>query len=43
VGKAFNGSPATDLKDNFRSIAIFRRLPELEKRIKELEKKISSE
>lgn len=32
------GSPAFHYKDSFRSQAVFRRLPELEKRIQELEK-----
>lgn len=38
-GIALNGSHAFLLRDNMRSQAIFRRLPELEKRVNELEKK----
>lgn len=37
-GLSYNGSPATDLNSNLRSLASLRRLPELEKRILELEK-----
>lgn len=36
-GVALNGSPAFDYKSSLKSQAIFRNLPELEKRIKELE------
>lgn len=36
------GSPAFPLKDNLRSLAIFRHLPELEKRIIELENKLAA-
>lgn len=37
-GISLNGSTAFSLRDNMRSQAIFRRLPDLEKRISELEK-----
>ncbi len=39
-GTSLNGSHAFLLRDNMRSQAIFRRLPELEKRVSNLEKKI---
>lgn len=39
-GKAFLGSPAFEFKKYFKSAAIFRKLPELQKRIEELEQKI---
>ena len=38
-GVSLNGSTAFSLRDNMRSQAIFRRLPELERRVNELEKK----
>ncbi|MBL7862436.1 MAG: UDP-3-O-(3-hydroxymyristoyl)glucosamine N-acyltransferase [Cyclobacteriaceae bacterium] len=38
-GTQLNGSPAFDLKDHFRSYVIFKRLPELNDRLRELEKK----
>lgn len=38
-GQALNGSTAFPLRDNMRSQAVFRRLPELERRLEELEKK----
>jgi UDP-3-O-[3-hydroxymyristoyl] glucosamine N-acyltransferase len=38
-GISLNGSHAFLLRDNMRSQAIFRRLPELEKRVSDLEKK----
>ncbi len=37
-GKNVMGSPAIDLKDNLRSIAIYQKLPELRKKIEELER-----
>jgi UDP-3-O-[3-hydroxymyristoyl] glucosamine N-acyltransferase len=39
-GTAIQGSPAFDYKKNLKSHAIFRKLPELQKRIEELEEKI---
>jgi len=36
-GLAFTGSPATELRNHMKSLAVFRQLPELEKRVKELE------
>jgi len=39
-GKAYMGSPAFDYGKYFRSAAIFRKLPDLRKRIEELEQKI---
>lgn len=38
-GTSLNGSHAFPLRDNMRSQAIFRRLPDLERRVSELEKK----
>jgi len=38
-GTAVSGSPAVPFRDNYRALAILNRLPELEKRIKELEAK----
>ncbi|RIV27055.1 UDP-3-O-(3-hydroxymyristoyl)glucosamine N-acyltransferase [Fibrisoma montanum] len=38
-GLKLSGSPAFDLKDNLRSTAIYRRLPDLERRLIEQEKK----
>jgi UDP-3-O-[3-hydroxymyristoyl] glucosamine N-acyltransferase len=35
-----NGTPAHSLKDNLRSLSIFRKLPELLKRIEEIERKL---
>lgn len=40
-GQIVSGSPAFPMRDNLRSSAIFRRLPELEKRIIELEKALN--
>ncbi|HEY6082891.1 MAG TPA: UDP-3-O-(3-hydroxymyristoyl)glucosamine N-acyltransferase, partial [Chitinophagaceae bacterium] len=37
---ALNGSPAFDYKSSLKSQAIFRNLPELEKRVKELEEMV---
>ena len=39
-GKSMNGSHAFDLSDNIRSQVVFKRLPELERRVNELEKKV---
>ena len=39
-GKAFLGSPAFDYSKYFRSAAVFKKLPELQKRIQELEQQI---
>lgn len=36
-GLAFTGSPASELRNHMKSLAVFRQLPELEKRVKELE------
>ncbi|GAB4049829.1 UDP-3-O-(3-hydroxymyristoyl)glucosamine N-acyltransferase [Spirosoma litoris] len=38
-GTAINSSPAFGLKESMRSLAVFRRLPELDQRITKLEKK----
>lgn len=38
-GTAINSSPAFGLKESMRSLAVFRRLPELEQRLTKLEKK----
>jgi UDP-3-O-[3-hydroxymyristoyl] glucosamine N-acyltransferase len=35
-----NGTPAHSLKDNLRSLSIFRKLPALLKRIEEIERKL---
>lgn len=40
-GKKWMGSPATSYNDHMRSQVVINRLPELEKRIQELEKKIN--
>ena len=40
--KAISGSPAEDFMKMKRIEAIYRNLPELEKRVRELEKKLSS-
>jgi UDP-3-O-[3-hydroxymyristoyl] glucosamine N-acyltransferase len=40
TGTIIQGSPAFDYKQNLRSIAVFRRLPELEKQLNELKEKI---
>ena len=40
TGKSYMGSPATPLRDHFKSQAIFIKLPEMLKRIEELEEKI---
>lgn len=42
-GTSINGSPAFGLKESMRSLAIFRRLPDLEQRISQLEKKNEKE
>src|SRR5690606_5092181 len=36
-GLAMTGSPATELRNHMKSLAVFRQLPELEKRVKALE------
>jgi len=36
-GQSLNGSPAFDLSDSMRSLAIFRKLPQLDKRVQALE------
>lgn len=38
-GTAINSSPAFGMKESMRSLAVFRRLPELEQRVTKLEKK----
>ncbi len=38
-GTALNSSPAFGLKESMRSLAVFRKLPDLERRVSELEKK----
>jgi len=40
AGTSINGSPAFDYKDSLRSLAVFRKLPDLEKRVDDLEEKI---
>lgn len=40
-GQQLMGSPAIDLKDYFKAYAVFKRLPELNERLRELEKKIA--
>ncbi|RDB06204.1 UDP-3-O-(3-hydroxymyristoyl)glucosamine N-acyltransferase [Runella aurantiaca] len=42
-GLSLNGTPAIEFKDSLRSAAIFRKLPQLEKRVNELEKKIKDD
>lgn len=42
AGKDWNGSPVTDLKSSFRTIISIKNLPELEKRVIELEKKLEA-
>ncbi|MVM38878.1 UDP-3-O-(3-hydroxymyristoyl)glucosamine N-acyltransferase [Spirosoma sp. HMF3257] len=42
-GTAINSSPAFGLKESMRSLAVFRRLPELDQRITKLEKKNEKE
>jgi UDP-3-O-[3-hydroxymyristoyl] glucosamine N-acyltransferase len=37
-GTSLNGSPAFELKDSLRSLAVYRRLPELEQQVRKLEK-----
>ncbi|HYC84820.1 MAG TPA: UDP-3-O-(3-hydroxymyristoyl)glucosamine N-acyltransferase [Chryseosolibacter sp.] len=39
-GHRYNGSPAIDLKDWFQSYAIFKKLPDMSQRLKELEAKV---
>lgn len=39
-GTAVQGSPAFDYKKNLKSLTVFKKLPELQKRIEELEEKI---
>jgi len=41
AGLSLNGTPAMEIKDSLRSAAIFKKLPQLEKRLRELEQKIS--
>lgn len=41
--KAWNGAPAFDYTSSLRSQSIFRNLPELEKRVNELERKLEEE
>lgn len=41
-GQSLNGVPMQDVKDSLRAQAIFRRLPQLDKRVQEIEKKIES-
>lgn len=41
-GLQINGTPAFELKPYFRSYAIFKRLPDLEDRLRELEKRIAA-
>ena len=41
-GLKLQGSPAFDYKENLRSLAVFRNLPRLQKRVEELEEKILS-
>ncbi len=41
-GQSLNGVPLQDIKDSLRAQAIFRRLPQLDKRVQEIEKKIES-
>ncbi|MDB5264126.1 MAG: UDP-3-O-(3-hydroxymyristoyl) glucosamine N-acyltransferase [Adhaeribacter sp.] len=40
TGTIIQGSPAFDYKQNLRSLAVFRRLPELEKQLNQLKEKI---
>ena len=42
-GISLNSSPAFGLKESMRSLAVFRRLPELDRRLNTLEKKIENE
>lgn len=42
-GQSLNGSPAFAVTDSLRSISVYRRLPALEKRVVELEKKMNSQ
>ncbi len=39
-GTSISGSPAFDYKKNLKSLSIFKKLPELQKRIEELEEKV---
>jgi len=39
-GTSISGSPAFDYKKNLKSLAVFKKLPELQKRIEELEEKV---
>lgn len=39
-GQRILGSPAFDIKEYFRSYAVFKRLPNLNDRLRELEKKV---
>lgn len=41
-GEKIMGSPAYDVKDYFKSYAVFKKLPELNQRLRELEEKIHS-
>ncbi|GAA4404160.1 UDP-3-O-(3-hydroxymyristoyl)glucosamine N-acyltransferase [Nibrella viscosa] len=42
-GTSLNGSPAFELNDHFRSLAVFRKLPQLEKRIHHVEKHLNNQ
>jgi UDP-3-O-[3-hydroxymyristoyl] glucosamine N-acyltransferase len=42
-GERLLGSPALDIKEYFRSYAVFKRLPDLHDRLRELEKKVNGE
>lgn len=41
--KAISGTPATDIKQNLKSSAIYRQLPELEKRVFNIEKQLQEQ
>jgi UDP-3-O-[3-hydroxymyristoyl] glucosamine N-acyltransferase len=41
-GQQILGYPAFEIKDYFRSYAVFKRLPELNDRLRELEKKMAA-
>jgi UDP-3-O-[3-hydroxymyristoyl] glucosamine N-acyltransferase len=41
-GEKIMGSPAYDVKDYFKSYAVFKKLPDLNLRLRELEEKIHS-
>lgn len=42
-GTSVKGSPATDLQENLRSLAVFRKLPQLDKRLTEIESKLNNQ